>query len=219
MTTPLREQLLRRLPQVAVSGASLPAPLERQLGEDEGLREWWQRQLEITRALTRLPRLEVPDDLAGRVVGATQSGHRQQRAADYLASLAPHPATEALDLAVRRSAELPFRDAGHSAPAALDERVALEFDGLPSTVAGVQDEVVGRRPGAVLAAALAVVALVGVGSWLRSGVVHAAADEPAPVSFANITLFEVVPVSAEEAPALGAELDGLTGGALAGGLR
>jgi len=76
------------------------------------------------RALAALPRPSAPAELDGRVVAAIHAGHREDRAAAFLASLAPESAPDALRGRVAREIVT-------GAPAALDRlvesRVAAEM--------------------------------------------------------------------------------------------
>lgn len=186
MSSPYQEQLIDQLPAVVLSRQSLPEDLLGALEEDEELRAWWQRRVDHVRALAGVGSLPAPTDLAGRVVGATQSGHRQDRAVQELVSLERLEAPTALLDAVVRETMRPFADSDgdpFGAPAVLDQMVEQQFqdgdleDRWSTEGWGHETSRKLRRPAGMMAAAFLTVCAVTVGAWLRMGTVQADGGE------------------------------------------
>lgn len=234
MSSSAREQLLDYLPQAAEDEVALPAPLASQLKEEASLEGWWLRCVRQVRALDGLSRVPVPDDLDGRVVAATQGGYRQERVLEQLRALAPQTAPPKMAVAVRHELERPFQEVEHHAPAELDDRVAWDLAALPraATGRGALDEAPKdladlrpRRANTVLATALALVTLLGVGFLLRSSGIEAAGPDTDVASktpsFEDITAFEYIEAApnSSQAAAILAGLDAFAGGAYEGSRR
>lgn len=227
MSRPLDERLLDHLPLRGGEEPRLPADLERALAGDARLAARWAERLRQARALRDLERRTAPRDLEGRVVAATQGGHRQERTLARIRALGARLAPEELTAAVRHRVEQPFVEledgppAGEyrRAPAALDRRVERELDGIAGP-----DPRGRRRRRAGLAAAVVVLLVLAVGGRWRSGrVVHAdgggtstAVAEPPRVTFEVV---ELDPIDALDTNHGLLTLSGLAGGVLEGSRR
>lgn len=118
----------------------LPKSQLEALAADPKLKGWWLCSCRVVRVLGQLSRRPVPRDLEGRVVAATQSGHRQERVIQRLLASAQRRAPKELDVAVRRDLERPFQRHADGplpartlpAPEELDRRVAREIGKVSS---------------------------------------------------------------------------------------
>lgn len=128
-------------------------------GQDAGRFEALARARVQARALRSLPGRAAPSELDGLVVAALHGGHREHRAAAYVASLEERPAPSALrpraEALIDRSARSGSvrgpvsREARHVAPAELDRlvaaRVRAESDGGPEPIGAAQRRVLLRE--------------------------------------------------------------------------
>jgi hypothetical protein len=231
MPSPAREQLLDFLPKAVEDEIALPARLACRLEEEPELGMWWSRRVQQARALAGLKRVTVPHDLDGRVVAATQGGHRQERALNHLGDLERQPAPDQLLDAVRHEVERPFQEVAFPAPLELDERVAKELALFPKVKAvrhavdeeGPDEHVDprARRAGPMLVAALILVTGIGVGALLRSGESQDTTVATRSLGFEDITAFEysVAGPNSPEADRIRHGLDALVGGAYEGSRR
>lgn len=127
-----------------------------------------QRAVDHVRALRWLEPLAAPTALDGAVVASLHGGHREERAAEQLMSLAPLRAPARLDALVAAAVlEESARDPEVRAPAALDDLVARSISGSGAAAADEPAKPAARglvfhRPGGVLAGGLAVLAAAGV---------------------------------------------------------
>lgn len=243
---PLLDELLARLPEARHAGGSdgtgvLPDPVRSRLRRDPAAALLWQRLVVQVRTLGKLPTLEAPADLEGRVVAAVNSGYLEERAVDHLASLERAEAPPALDARVRHLAERPFSLSGVVAPSVLDRLVELEVEDSRGLVARLIDRiVVDDRPRSPLrrilsrgnetarqlrrvVVATALLAAVGLGwSWFGSSSPSASptardllAAGVRPGESGKVR-FESVQPGDGRTLGLEAHLDVLTGGALGG---
>lgn len=144
---PLLDELMARLPDARRSGGAdgrgvLPEGVRARLARDPAAALLWQRLVAQVRTLDRLPRLEAPADLEGRVVAALNEGYLQDRAVGHMASLERAEAPPSLDARVRHLAERPFALPGVVAPSVLDRLVELELEDSPGLVARLMDKLV-----------------------------------------------------------------------------
>lgn len=224
MSSPRQEHLLDRLHQVA-QGMLVPTDLAAEFGPEGEARA---RQVE---ALAGLGRLDVPADLAGRVVAATHGGHRQGRLVEQIVALHDRVAPAHLDDLVRHELERPFREVAPAparnssltAPAELDDRVRRVLADV-----GPQTR---PRPTHFAPTLMSVLALaVLIGFALRFGPVQAsgeagAAEGAAAVASSMPSLdalsFVVEPASSNPAASndLRRALSALAGGAFEGSQR
>jgi len=123
---PAHTSLFEALAEAAESGRGLGPEWRERLEREPELRELATRFDQIGEVLSGLPPVSAPSELEGRVVGAMQAGHREDRAVETLRGLSSQRAPLELEALVAES--MPGATQ-LNAPAELDRRVEALLKG------------------------------------------------------------------------------------------